>query len=297
MGPLIGIPLLLIAVLGGYLGMGGAMSVLWQPFEVLIVAGAAIATLIIANPTHVVKDTVGSVGDLFRGKKVKETDYLDLLGLLYSILRSLKGQGMLQLESMIERPYESDLFKQYPSVLANRRAVNFLCDYLRLLSLGTAKPHEVESLMDEEIRILSKDLHRPTHALQVMADALPALGIVAAVLGVIKAMGAINQPPEVLGHLIGGALFGTFLGVFLSYGVVSPLASLVRTNKDAQISYFVAIKSTLLAHLNGSAAPVAIEYGRKVLHIDAQPSFNAVERRTVLDSDVIRHAKDREAAA
>jgi len=296
MGPLIGIPLLLVAVLGGYLGMGGAMSVLWQPFEVLIVAGAAIATMIVGNPMHVVKDTLRSVSDLFTGKKVTESDYLDLLGLLYSILRSLKGQGMLQLESMIERPYESDLFKQYPSVLANPRAVNFLCDYLRLLSLGTAKPHEVESLMDEEIRILAKDFHRPSHTLQVMADALPALGIVAAVLGVIKAMGAINQPPEVLGQLIGGALFGTFLGVFLSYGVVGPIAGLVRTNKDTQISYFLAIKSTLLAHLNGAAAQVAIEYGRKVLHIDAQPSFNAVEQRTILEADVIRHAKNRDAA-
>ncbi|GAK45241.1 chemotaxis MotA protein [Tepidicaulis marinus] len=296
MGPLIGIPLLIIAVIGGYMGMGGEISVLWQPFEMLIVVGAAISTLIIGNPLAVVKDTVRSVGDLFNGKKVKEEDYLELLSLLYAILRSVKGQGMLQLENMIERPHESELFQQYPRVLANPRAVNFLCDYLRLLSLGTAKPHEIESLMDEEIRILSKDLHRPTHALQVIADALPALGIVAAVLGVIRAMGAINQPPEVLGHLIGGALFGTFIGVFLSYGVVSPLAGLVRTNKDAQISYFLAIKSTLLAHLNGAAAQVAIEYGRKVLHIDAQPSFDAVEKSTVLENDVIRHAKARDAA-
>jgi chemotaxis protein MotA len=296
MGPLVGIPLLLAAVLGGFIGMGGQIAVLWQPYELLIVAGAACATLIIGNSMEVVKDTLRAIADLFTGKKVREKDFLELLGLLYSILRSVKGQGMLQLESVIERPYESEVFKQYPTVLANRRAVNFLCDYLRLLSLGTAKAHEIESLMDEEIRILSKDLHKPTHALQTMADALPALGIVAAVLGVIKAMGAINQPPEVLGHLIGGALFGTFVGVFFSYGVVGPLAHLIRGVRDGQITYFVAIKSTLLAHLNGAAAQVAIEYGRKVLHADTRPSFDAVEKATILDTDVIKHAKSRKAA-
>ena len=296
MGPLVGIPLLLAAVLGGFIGMGGQIAVLWQPYELLIFAGAACATLIIGNSMEVVKDTLRAIADLFTGKKVREKDFLELLGLLYSILRSVKGQGMLQLEFVIERPYESEVFKQYPTVLANRRAVNFLCDYLRLLSLGTAKAHEIESLMDEEIRILSKDLHKPTHALQTMADALPALGIVAAVLGVIKAMGAINQPPEVLGHLIGGALFGTFVGVFFSYGVVGPLAHLIRGVRDGQITYFVAIKSTLLAHLNGAAAQVAIEYGPKVLHADTRPSFDAVEKATILDTDVIKHAKSRKAA-
>ncbi|MGB6086011.1 flagellar motor stator protein MotA [Parvibaculum sp.] len=296
MGLIIGISFLFIAVLGGFIGMGGHLAVLWQPFEVLIVCGAALATFFTANSMKVIKDTGRALMDIFTGRRLKEKDFLDLLGLMFSLLRTIRGQGILHLEAAIERPYDSPIFQQYPSVLAKPRAVSFLCDYLRLLSLGTAKPHEVEALMDEEIRMISKDLHRPTHALSVVADALPALGIVAAVLGVIKAMGAINQPPEILGHLIGGALFGTFLGVFLSYGVVSPIAGQVRSNRDTEISYFLAIKSTLLAHLNGAAAQVAVEYGRKVLHDDAQPSFDAVEEATIRENEVIRHSKNRKVA-
>lgn len=296
MGLIVGIAFLFIAVLGGFIGMGGHIGVLWQPFEIMIVCGAAMATFFTANSLMVIKDTGRALRDILTGKRMKEKDFLDLLGLMFSLLRAIRGQGLLHLESAIERPYDSPIFQQYPSVLKKPRAVAFLCDYLRLLSLGTAKPHEIESLMDEEIRMLSKDLHRPTHALSTMADALPALGIVAAVLGVIKAMGAINQPPEVLGHLIGGALFGTFLGVFLSYGVVSPIAGQVRSNRDAEISYFVAIKATLLAHLNGAAAQVAVEYGRKVLHCDAQPSFDAVEEATIRESDIIRQSKTRKVA-
>lgn len=291
MGPLIGILLVVAAVVGGYLGMGGNLAVLWQPFEFVVVAGASCGIFVLAHPMHVVKDTLKAIGELFAGNRVKEHDFLELLGLLYTLLRTIKGKGMLQLERHIERPEESDIFGEYPSVMKNKRAVRFICDYLRLLSLGTAKPHEVESLMDEEIRMISKEFHGPTRALQMQAEGLPALGIVAAVLGVIKAMGAINQPPEVLGGLIGGALLGTFLGVFLSYGVVGPIASLIRASRDLRITYFVSIKATILAHLNGAAPQVAVEYGRKVIHSSTQPSFYAVEEATILDTDLGRAAR------
>ncbi|WP_119461176.1 flagellar motor stator protein MotA [Rhodospirillaceae bacterium SYSU D60014] len=291
MGPLIGILLVVAAVGGGYLGMGGNMSILWQPYEFVIVAGASAGIFVLAHPLPVVKDTLQAIGELFAGKREKEKDFLELLGLLYTLLRAVKSKGMLQLERHIEHPEESEFFQQYPTVLRKKRAVRFICDYLRLLSLGTAKPFEIEALMDEEIRILSKEFHGPTRALKMAAEGLPALGIVAAVLGVIKAMGAINEPPEVLGQLIGGALLGTFLGVFLSYGVVDPIASLIRVNRESSISYFVSIKSTILAHLNGAAPQVAVEYGRKVIHSQTQPSFAAVEEATILDTELGKAAR------
>ena len=296
MGPIIGILIVIGAVVGGFLGMGGHLSVLWQPFELVIIGGACCGIFVLAHPMHVVRDTLTAIGELFTGRRQKEHDFLELLGLLYTLLRTVKGKGMLQIEKHIEHPETSELFGQYPSVLKNKRAVKFISDYFRLLSLRTAKPHEIESLMDEEIRIISKEFHAPTRALQMAAEALPALGIVAAVLGVVKAMGAINEPPEVLGHLIGGALLGTFLGVFLSYGLFAPMAALVRSNRDLNITYFVSIKSTLLAHLNGAAPQVSVEYGRKVIHSNTQPSFAAVEEITMLDTDAARAAKTSKAA-
>ncbi|MEM1104691.1 MAG: MotA/TolQ/ExbB proton channel family protein, partial [Pseudomonadota bacterium] len=195
-----------------------------------------------------------------------------------------KSKGMMQLERDIERPYESELFGRFPRVLKHKMSIGFLCDYLRLISLGSEKSHELESLMDQEIETLHKEMSRPLKALQTMAETLPALGIIAAVLGVIKAMGYINQSTEILGGMIGGALVGTFLGILLSYGLVMPIAGIVRARRDERVNYHICIKAGLLAYLNGYAPQICIEYARKVLYSDVQPSFDAVEQATTFNT-------------
>lgn len=277
---IIGLVVVVASVIGGYFAMGGHVGLLWQPFEVVIIVGAALGAFIIGNPIRVVRDTGAAVYRLASGSSYQQKDYLDLLSLMFLIMKQGKMKGVMQLEKDIEHPYESELFNTFPRVLRNRRGVAFLTDYLRLISLGSERSHELEPLMDEEIETISKERGRPIRALKTIAESLPALGIVAAVLGVIKAMAAINQPPEVLGGLIAGALVGTFLGVMLSYGFVSPLAHAVRTQVEEEMAYFACIRAGLIAFLNGYPPQVCVEYARKVLHSDIRPSFDEVEAAT-----------------
>ncbi len=284
MNLIIGALIVALSVLGGYAALGGSVAVLWQPFEFVIIFGAAIGAYIIANPVSVLRDTAAAVGQVFRGPKYTRSDYLQLLSLLYTLFKLAKTKGLMHLERDIEHPEESDLFRKYPAVLKHKRSVEFLTDYLRLISLGSEKAHELESLMDEEIETISKELQHATKGLQVMGEGLPALGIIAAVLGVIKAMGAVNQPPETLGKYIAAALTGTFLGVILAYGLVTPLANLVKSRREAELNYYMATKAALLAFLNGYAPQICVEYARKVLYSEVQPSFYEVEAATSLAS-------------
>lgn len=280
MNLLLGALIVIGSVLGGFAAMGGNLAVLWQPFEVVIICGAALGAFIIANPRRVIQDTGQVIRELFRGTKHRQDDYLELLGLLYTLLRTARTKGMLALEKDIEKPEESQIFQQFPGVMRHPRAIRFITDYLRLLSLGAERSHEIEALMDEELATLSKDLHRVSRSLHTVAEGLPALGIVAAVLGMIKTMGHISAPPEVLGHMIGGALVGTFLGVLLSYGFVGPLAGAAHRMRDEEAKYFQCIKAGLVAYVHGSAPAVCVEHARKMLYAEVQPSFYEVEEVT-----------------
>jgi chemotaxis protein MotA len=267
-------------VAGSFLAQGGHLGVLWQPFEFIIIFGSGVGSYIIANPKTVLGKTVGGLGSVFKGAKYKKDDYLDLLSMLYQIFRLAKTKGMLALESHVENPHESELFTNYPGFLTNHHAEEFLCDYLRLMTMGTDNPQELEALMDLELDTHHQEAHRVSHALQQLAESFPGLGIVAAVLGVIHTMGSITEPPAVLGHLIGAALVGTFLGILLCYGFVGPMATALKGNQDEEHSYFTCIKAGLIAHLQGYAPAVSVEFARKTLQSHTRPSFQELEEAT-----------------
>ena len=276
----LGLGTVFVCVLGGYMAMGGKLMVLFQPFEFVIIGGAAVGALMIANPKELLGRIIGSLGYAIKGSRYDKESYLELLSLLYSVFKLAKTKGMLALEQHVENPAESTLFQQFPAFGSDKVALTFLCDYLRLLTLGTENSHEMEALMDEEIETHHHEHEQVASAVQAMADGLPALGIVAAVLGVIKTMGSISEPPEVLGKLIGGALVGTFLGVLLSYGLVGPMGSAIKATFDAEGKYLQCIKAGMLAYLQGYAPAVAVEFARKALLSEVRPSFYEVEEAT-----------------
>ena len=273
-----GIIIVFACVLGGYMAMGGHLHVLWQPFEFVIIGGAAIGAFIISNSNTVLRDSKKALQDAIKGSSYTQQDYLDLLCLLYMIFKLAKGKGMLALESHVEKPHESKIFGQFPKIAKDHHVVDFLCDYLRMLTLGTQNAHQIEDLINEELETHHYEKHRLSHAFALMGDGLPALGIVAAVLGVIKTMGAIDQPPEVLGKLIGGALVGTFLGVLLAYGLVSPIATKINGVYEEESKFFACIKSGLLAFMNGYAPAIALEFARKTIISELRPSFYELEK-------------------
>lgn len=274
---IVGIVMVVVCVLGGFVALGGHLEVLWQPFEILIIVGAAMGGFIISNPAPVLKKSMKAFPQLLKGSRYKKQHYLDLLSLQYTVFKLAKSKGMLALEQHLENPGESDIIQAYPSFASDHHAVEFLCDYLRLLTLGTEIPHELETLMDEEIETHHEEQSQVAHAFQTLADGVPALGIVAAVLGVIHTMGSITEPPEVLGHLIGGALVGTFLGVLLAYGLIGPIASSLKATYDAETKYYQCIKAGLIAYLQGYAPAVCIEFARKALLSNVRPTFYEVE--------------------
>lgn len=278
MNIIIGLLITLGCILGGYMAMGGYLDVLVQPFELVIIGGAAFGGFIMANPMKTIKDTGKCLGEAFKGTVPKERHYLDTLGVLYSLMRDLRTKSRNEIESHIDNPEESDIFIAAPTVLANKDLTAFICDYVRLIIIGNARPHEIEALMDEEIQTITHDKMKCVHAMTTVSDACPAIGIVAAVLGVIKAMGAIDQSPEILGGLIGAALVGTMLGVFLSYCLLGPIAHVMEIVRTKQNRLYVIVKQTLLAYMNGSVPQVALEHGRKTISSYERPSIDAVEQ-------------------
>jgi chemotaxis protein MotA len=277
---IVGSVIVLVSVVGSYMALGGKLHVLWQPFELVIIGGSGVGAYIIANPKTVLGKTIAGISSVMKGAKYKKQDYVELLSLLYQVFKLAKTKGMLALEAHVDHPEESDLFARFPSFLANHHAQEFLCDYLRLMTLGTDNPHELESLMDQELDTHHQEAHRVSHALQQLSEAFPGLGIVAAVLGVIKTMGSITEPPAVLGALIGAALVGTFLGILLCYGFVGPMATALKGNQEEEHLYFVCIKAGLIAHLQGYAPAVSVEFARKVLLSHTRPSFQELEEAT-----------------
>ncbi len=274
---ILGLVVTLGCMIGGYVAMGGNVAVLMQPWEFVIIGGAALGTFLVANPMKVIKDTAKAMMEAFKGAMPKTDDYLNVLGVLFELMREVRGKSRGEVEAHVDNPEESEIFQKYPSVLKDKELTTFICDYVRLILIGNAKTHEVEALMDEEINTLTHDRLKSYHALVAVAEGLPALGIVAAVLGVIKAMGHIDESPEVLGHLIGAALVGTFAGIFLSYAVVGPIATKIKTVRGHNVRLYVLVKQTLLAFMNGAMPQVALEYGRKTISSHERPNIDTME--------------------
>jgi chemotaxis protein MotA len=274
---IIGSVVVIASVIGGYVLNDGHLVVLFQPFEVLIIVGAALGAFVISNRKPVLMGTGAAVAGLLKAERYDKESYLELLSMLYSIFKLAKTKGALALEQHVENPSESSLFTRFPKFYGDHHALVFVCDYLRLLTLGTDNHHEMETLMDEDIATHHEEHAAIVGAMNAVADGLPALGIVAAVLGVIHTMGSITEPPAVLGHLIGGALVGTFMGVLLSYGFVAPIAASIKGRGEAEQRYFLCIKSAILAYMQGYAPSVAVEFARKSLNTDVRPTFYEVE--------------------
>lgn len=281
MSYLIGLVVAVGCMLGGFAALGGHVAVIWQPWEFVIIFGASLGTFIMANPVKVILDTGKAVMEALMGKAPKPRDYLDVLGLLHTLMREMRGKPRNQVEEHVDNPAESEIFKRFPKIMADKDMTQFICDYCRLIIIGNARTHEIEALMDEEIQTISYDKLKPYAALSTVADGLPALGIVAAVLGVIKAMGALDQSPELLGGLIGAALVGTFVGIFASYGVFAPLANKVKLTRQKKIRLYTIIKQSLLAFMNGAMPQIAVEHGRKTISAYERPTIDEVENETI----------------
>ncbi|TCV76061.1 chemotaxis protein MotA [Neorhizobium sp. R1-B] len=265
-------------ILGGFMAMGGHVDVLVQPFELMIIGGAGVGAFIMGNPMKVVKDSGKALGEALKNAVPKERNYLDVLGVLYSLMRDLRTKSRNEIEAHIDNPDESSIFQTAPTVLKNKELTAFICDYVRLIIIGNARSHEIEALMDEELDTMFQDKMKPYHAITAVGDSFPAIGIIAAVLGVIKAMSKINESPEVLGGLIGAALVGTMLGIFLSYCVCNPICSQIKIVRGKQQRLYIIVKQTLLAYMNGSVPQVALEYGRKTISNKERPSIDSVEQ-------------------
>ena len=274
---IVGSVIVVVAVIGGYAIPGGHLDVLWQPFEFMIILGGALGALIISNTKTILGGVGKSFGRMLKGPKHKKESYGELLSVLHQIFKLAKSKGNLALEQHIENPQESNLFEQFPLVLNDHHAMDFLCDYLRLLTMGSENPHELEALMDQDLETHHHEETAIAGALNAMGDGLPALGIVAAVLGVIHTMGSITEPPEILGGLIGAALVGTFFGILMSYGFVAPMASALTNIIEADSKFFQCMKAGMLAHMAGHPPVISVEFARKILPSDVRPSFAELE--------------------
>jgi chemotaxis protein MotA len=275
---IVGAVIVIGAIAGGYIMGGGHFGVLFQPNEFIIILGAAVGAFVIGNTKSNIRQVFKGLKRALKGPTFKKADYVELLSVLYQLFKLAKTKGMLALEQHVEKPDESALFNQFPKFLKDHHAVEFLCDYLRMMTLGTENPNEVETLMDAELETHHQELHGASHAMQTMADGMPALGIVAAVLGVIVTMGSITEPPKVLGELIGAALVGTFFGVLVSYGFIAPIANAIKGVDEADAKYYQCMKAGLLAHMQGYPPAVSVEFARKVLLSTERPNFYEVEQ-------------------
>lgn len=274
---IIGVVTVLGCVIGGYVMHHGHLGVLYQPTEFLIIVGAAVGSFIISNPGEIIKDTLKSMKYLLKGMPYNKKDYIDLLMMLNTTFKTMRSKGMLEIEGHIENPHESAIFSQVPKFISNHEAEHFLCDYLRVLTMGMEDQYQLDDMMEADLDLHRKHGDHVMHAVNNMADAMPALGIVAAVLGVIITMGSITEPPEVLGHLIGAALVGTFLGVLISYGFLAPMARYIGEYYMHKTRYIEVIKVALLAHIKGNAPVLSVEFARNSIPEHQRPTFKEME--------------------
>lgn len=274
---IVGYIVVLGSVFGGYGLLGGHFGALYQPVELLIIGGSGFGAFVVGNNAKTIRATFKRLPKVLQSSKHNKALYMDLMALLYVLLAKGRKDGMLALESDIDDPASSPVFSQYPLILKDTQVIEFLTDYLRLIVSGNMDPFEIESLIDHEIETYEHEAELPMHSLSRVGDALPALGIVAAVLGVVHALGSADLPPAELGLLIANAMVGTFLGVLLAYGFVSPLASLIQQQVGESMKLYQCIKVTLLASLNGYAPQLAVEFGRKVLYSTERPTFSELD--------------------
>lgn len=274
---IIGYVVIVGAIFGGYAAAGGHLGGLWQPLEVVMIFGGAFGAFVVGNDAKSLKATLKDFPKVFKGSHVNKAMYMDLLALLFEILTKIRKEGMMAIEKDVEDPESSAVFGKYPTILHDHHLIEFITDYLRLMVSGNMDAFQVENLMDNEIETHHMEGHVSAHCISKLGDALPAFGIVAAVMGVVHTMESLSLPPTELGVLIGHALVGTFLGILLAYGFVGPLAGVLEAKLEESTKVFQTIKVTLLASLNGYAPAIAVEFGRKVLYSTERPSFSELE--------------------
>lgn len=274
---IIGYVMVLGSIMGGYLGAGGHIGVLIQPFEFLIIGGGALGGFLVANSAKTMKAVVAAIGSAFKGSKYNKELYLETLNLLFKIFVKIRQNGLLSIESDIDAPEHSDLFGSAPLVLDDHHALEFITDYLRLMASGSLDVHQIDNLMDIDIETHHEEGYLPIASIAKMADGLPAFGIIAAVMGVVHTMESVGKPPAILGGLIGAALVGTFLGILLSYGFIGPLTGILEQKLGESTKYYQSIKAGLIASMNGYAPPTAVEFARKVMFSTERPHFVELE--------------------
>ena len=275
---IIGVVVVFGAVIGGFLMEHGKLAVLVQPAELVILAGAAMGTLLIANPLHIIKAVIAGVLGVLKGSPFGKDRYLKTLKMMYQFLNKVRKEGLLSVEMDVEKPKESAIFKAYPEFLHDHHAMDFVCDTLRMAITGGVEPFDMDQMMELDMEVHHHEATTPISALTTVADALPGLGIVAAVLGVVITMGSLGGPPEEIGEHVAAALVGTFLGILLCYGLVGPITGSMTKNADAHNEYLHVLRVMMLAFLKGSAPMIAVEMGRRAIPAHVRPSFTEMEK-------------------
>lgn len=277
--PIVGLLCVLFLVFGGYLWSGGKVGVIIKalPYELTMIGGAALGAFLISNSSTAIKHCGHGMKMAFKGAQFSREHYIELLSLLFALTKLMKTKGAVAVEAHVENPKDSTIFQAYPTVLNNHHSLHMITDALRLITMDVTNPHEVGDMLEAQIEKLKHEELHAAHSIQTLSDGLPALGIVAAVLGIIKTMGSISEPPEILGKMIGGALTGTFLGVYLSYCYAAPFAAKITEVVNEEMQYYTVIKDVLVSYLSGKAAQIAVEMARGQIPTHLQPSFYDVE--------------------
>ena len=273
---IVGYVIILASALGTY-AVHGSLAALWVPMEYIAIVGLTIGGFVAGNDIKIIKATIGALPSIFKGSKFSKALYVDLLAMLFEVLAKVRKEGLMSIENDVENPHESPIFSKYPAIAHDHHVMEFITDYLRMMVGGNLNALEIENLMDIEIETHHHEVEVPGHVLAKVGDATPAVGIVVAVMGVVNVMGSVGEPPAVLGKMIGGALVGTFLGILIAYGFISPIASLLEQKAQEGSKIYQVIKVVLLASMSGYAPQVAVEFGRKVLFSGDRPTFSELE--------------------
>jgi len=274
---IVGYVIILASALGTY-AVHGSLAALWVPLEYIAIVGLTIGGFVAGNNIKVIKATIGGLPSIFKGSKYNKTLYVDLLSMLYEVLAKVRKEGLMSVENDVENPHESPIFGKYPTISQDHHVMEFITDYLRMMVGGNLNALEIENLMDVEIETHHHEVMVPGHVMSKVADAVPAFGIIVAVMGVVNVMGSVGEPPAILGKMIGGALVGTFLGILISYGFVAPIATLLEQKAEEGSKIYQVIKVVLLSSMSGYAPQVAVEFGRKVLYSTDRPTFGELEQ-------------------
>ncbi len=275
---IVGLIIVIISVLGGYIGAHGRLAALWQPYELVIIGGAALGAFLVGTPAKTVKQTLTTLAGTFKGPRYKREDYLSVLSLLYELLNKARREGFMALEDHVENPQDSAVFANYPKILADHHLMDFITDCLRLMIGSNIEPHELEPLLELELDKHHHEALEPAHVLNKVADGLPGFGIVAAVLGIVVTMGSIGGDIQEVGAHVAGALVGTFLGILLGYGFIGPLAAAVEARAEQDARIYESVKTALLACLRGYNPKIALEFARKTVPSALRPGFSEFEQ-------------------